>query len=205
MSSESGPVRGRPRDQGVEGRILDAALKHLTEDGFDGMSMAQVARTAGVSKPTIYLRWPSKESLAVAAVAGIVAEATPDHEAGVWPSLVAELRQYFRLIRRANGLSFLGMLLAESERRPELLSMYRQQVSAVRRGRIADVLRRGQESGEINPDIEPSELVNVLMGHFYASYIGGGVVADDWPEYVVEMLRPLLVPNASVRDGSAEA
>jgi hypothetical protein len=109
------------------------------------------------------------------------------------------------LIRRANGLSFLGMLLAESERRPELLSMYRQQVSAVRRGRIADVLRRGQESGEINPDIEPSELVNVLMGHFYASYIGGGVVADDWPEYVVEMLRPLLVPNASVRDGSAEA
>ena len=43
--------------------ILATALELLGEGGIDGMAMDLLAERAGVSKATIYRRWPSKEQL----------------------------------------------------------------------------------------------------------------------------------------------
>src|SRR5690242_7419882 len=56
--------RGRPRDESANARILQAVRDLLTDVGYDGLSYEQVARRAGVSRPTIYLRWPTKAHLA---------------------------------------------------------------------------------------------------------------------------------------------
>ncbi len=55
--------RGRPRDPGKEGVILDAASTLFLERGFDGASLDAVAHMAGVSKTTIYARFGDKEAL----------------------------------------------------------------------------------------------------------------------------------------------
>ncbi|WP_333823531.1 TetR/AcrR family transcriptional regulator [Pinisolibacter sp.] len=47
-------------------QILDGARTVFLRDGFDGASVADVARAAGVSKGTLYAYWPSKEELFVA-------------------------------------------------------------------------------------------------------------------------------------------
>src|SRR3954470_4023103 len=52
------PVRGRPRDPRRRQAILDAATHLLTEVGYDRMTVDALAARAGVSKPTIYRRWP---------------------------------------------------------------------------------------------------------------------------------------------------
>jgi AcrR family transcriptional regulator len=42
-------------------RIYDAALALFQERGFDAVSVGQIAREAGVSVPTFYAHYPSKE------------------------------------------------------------------------------------------------------------------------------------------------
>ena len=43
--------------------ILDAALRVWARRGFDGTSVAEVAREAGLTKGTLYLYFPSKQAL----------------------------------------------------------------------------------------------------------------------------------------------
>lgn len=62
------PPRGRPRDAGRDVAILDATLRMLTASGYEQMSIEAVAAEAGVSKATIYRRYPNKAALVVAAV-----------------------------------------------------------------------------------------------------------------------------------------
>ncbi len=50
--------RGRPRDPAINDAILTAARELLVEVGYAELSMEAVAARAGVSKPTLYLRWP---------------------------------------------------------------------------------------------------------------------------------------------------
>ena len=60
---------GRPRDPDVDRRIIEAALQVFGLSGWSGFSMEAVARTAGVGKASLYLRWSSKADLLTEAVA----------------------------------------------------------------------------------------------------------------------------------------
>lgn len=59
---------GRPRDPGVEQRALCAARAVYAERGWSGFSLDEVARRSGIGKGSLYLRWPDKAALLVAAV-----------------------------------------------------------------------------------------------------------------------------------------
>lgn len=64
--------RGRPRDEAhVQQRreeILDAAARVFARGGYPGTEIQAVADACGVSKGTIYLYFPSKQELFLAAV-----------------------------------------------------------------------------------------------------------------------------------------
>ena len=49
-------------------RILDAAVEAASVHGIGRMSVADVAARAGLSRPTVYKRYPSKDALVAAAV-----------------------------------------------------------------------------------------------------------------------------------------
>ncbi len=50
-------------DTAKKRQILDGARKVFLSDGFDGASMNEIARVAGVSKGTLYVYFDSKEAL----------------------------------------------------------------------------------------------------------------------------------------------
>jgi TetR/AcrR family transcriptional repressor of mexJK operon len=54
---------GRPKDEGKRTAILEAAADCFLEHGFDGASMETIARTAGVSKLTLYSHFADKDAL----------------------------------------------------------------------------------------------------------------------------------------------
>jgi AcrR family transcriptional regulator len=58
----------------VEERILDAAKKVFLERGFEGASIDEIAEVARAGKPTIYARFPGKETLFAAVMARKVRE-----------------------------------------------------------------------------------------------------------------------------------
>src|SRR3954463_10514303 len=63
------PVRGRPRDPRRREAILRAAIMLVAEVGYDRMTVEALAARAGVSKPTIYRRWPAgKKDIVIDAI-----------------------------------------------------------------------------------------------------------------------------------------
>ncbi|MFL4952751.1 helix-turn-helix domain-containing protein [Streptomyces sp. MMS24-I31] len=68
---------GRPRCQGKQEAILDAALTLLAEQGFTRMTRHQVARTVAVGKATVHLRFRTKAGPAAAAPAALRPCAAP--------------------------------------------------------------------------------------------------------------------------------
>jgi AcrR family transcriptional regulator len=58
ISNEASPDLGH--------RILDAAASCVLAYGVDRVTLAEIARRAGVSRPTIYRRWPDTQALLAA-------------------------------------------------------------------------------------------------------------------------------------------
>ena len=59
---------GRPKDLAKRAAILDAAKRLFMLQGFDGVSMDQIAAEAGVSKLTVYSHFGDKDRLFAEAV-----------------------------------------------------------------------------------------------------------------------------------------
>src|SRR5436190_10124893 len=118
--------RGRPRSAIADQAIRDAAVELFAERGFEGVSVEDVAERAGVSRATIYRRYPSKVDLIVEAGACLAADdiAFPD---------TGNLRDDLRGLARSLVDAFKGspagrvmpVMVFERRRYPELDAGYR--------------------------------------------------------------------------------
>jgi AcrR family transcriptional regulator len=180
---------GRPRDEEVGDRILHAALAVLSTEGYAAMSMDAIAEKAGVSKPTIYRRWATKIELATASIATIANDDPPTTERDVWKALLAELKLFDDALSRGHGISIIGTLLAHEEQEPAMIALYREHVAKARRDRFRAVFARGISDGVLPADIDVDLLLNMMLGYYYASYIGGEGQPSDWPERCVGVVR----------------
>ncbi|MBC8102195.1 MAG: TetR/AcrR family transcriptional regulator [Cytophagales bacterium] len=66
------PRRREQRRQNRETAILQAAQALMEAQGYDAMTMDDLAARAGISKPTLYQHFPSKEEIAVRAVVQVI-------------------------------------------------------------------------------------------------------------------------------------
>jgi AcrR family transcriptional regulator len=177
--------RGRPRSPEVGEGILRAAMKVMARSGYAGMSIEEVAAEAGVSRPTIYLRYPGKAELATAALASYRDRGTPDETGDTHADLVARLRHFRRGVERAFGMAMIGSVLAEEHATPELLSLFRERIVEPRRRELSEVLEHARERGELREEANAGAAVNMLIGSYYAQYLSGDPFPDGWPEAVV--------------------
>lgn len=103
-STPARPGPGRPtaaRIEAINRAILVAARKEFRAAGYEGARMESIAVSAGVSKGTLYDRYPTKEALLRAVVAERVATFGKDFEPDGGP-VPADLR--LRLKHRARRL-----------------------------------------------------------------------------------------------------
>jgi len=172
--------RGRVRDPNIDARVLSVANRHLSASGYEAMSLAAVAQEAGTTRQALYRRWPTKASLAAAAVA-----AAADAESAVasedpFADLVAELANFQRGVSRSGRLSLVGTMLQDSTA-PDLLARYRDQVVAPRRHRIRATLDRAQHLGLVDPDADLEVAVTMCTGSWYARALAGSAPPPNWP------------------------
>lgn len=177
--------RGRPRALDADVAILDAARRLLAERGFARMTVDAVAEAAGVTKPTIYLRWKSKADLATAALARIQAEEPAVATGDPRRDLVQTLRNFQASLFRPNGMAMIGTLLVEEREMPELMAAFRERIVATRRALVRAPLEAARGRGLLREDADLDAAVNLLIGSFYARYLAGGPAPRDWPERVV--------------------
>jgi AcrR family transcriptional regulator len=70
---------GRPRDPHIDAAVLGATLAVLDESGYGRLTLEEVARHAGTTKPAIYRRWPSRQRLVLAALGARLGEVRAPH------------------------------------------------------------------------------------------------------------------------------
>lgn len=172
--------RGRARDPEIDTRILAVAKRHLSSVGYEAMSLAAVAQEAGTTRQALYRRWPTKASLAAAAVRG-AADAGPEAASeDPLSDLATELADFQRGVSRPGRMSLVGTMLQDSTA-PELRADYQAQVIAPRRGRILAILQRAQRLGLIDQDADLEIAITLCTGSWYARALAGLPPPADWP------------------------
>jgi AcrR family transcriptional regulator len=163
-------TRGRPRDPSLDTAILTAALDLFIEQGIGGMSIEQVAKRAGVGKPTIYRRWTTKERL--------VADAIEAHVGAdlQWPSRTEiqsvparELvrRNVTAAARTAADPTFralVAQIYGSAVTHPLLMQTYWNHYIQPRRTLVISMLQRAQADGTVARDADLDVLVDMLAG-----------------------------------------
>ena len=147
-------VSAKDRPAFVEERrtaILDAALRVWAKRGFDGTSVAEVAREAGLTKGTLYLYFPSKRSLLEEALRRY--SLRPDVEAGLARLRGQPLGDVVRglVALTWRGLTarreLVGVLLRELPNHPEEARRFLEQVVLPLNRLLADYLREVLPAG----------------------------------------------------------
>lgn len=111
-----------------ERAILDAALRVFAAQGYSGASMDAVAAGAGVTKPTLYSYFPSKESLFQAMMLGKrdvmldVFEHPSDQ--GMVADLLIFAWSYADTVMRPEMLALARLIIGEVQRFPEIGRAY---------------------------------------------------------------------------------
>jgi AcrR family transcriptional regulator len=179
-------VVGRPRREGLDEAILDAALAEMARVGYARMTVSAVAARAGTTKPSVYARFPTKEELATSALESM-RQRTPRRLTGdVRADLVEELSLLRTGALRPYGMTMLGAVLAEEHENPELLRLYRKHVITPRRQSLRRILRAAHAAGDLDPDADIELGISMLVGSLYAAYAAGRSPRPDWPARVVD-------------------
>ena len=186
----------RPRSQDLDARILDAALALMARQGYARMSIEGVAAEAGVSRPTVYLRFSSKEELAVAALGAFRERDRPRATGDTGTDLIAQLRHFRRGVERPYGMAMVGTVLAEEPHTPELLERFREGVVRPRREELRAVLELARERGELRADADLDAAVSMLIGSLYAARLAGRRLPRSWPAAEVDAVLRGLAPPA---------
>ncbi len=179
-TSTVGQQRGRARDPDIDARVLAVANRHLSTHGYVAMSLTAVAHEALTTRQALYRRWPTKASLAAAALHAAVDAAPKKTTQDPLADLAVELANFQRGVSRPGRLSLVGTMLQDNTA-PEVLARYRAQVVAPRRGRIRAILERAQRLGLIDPDADLDVAVTMCTGSWYGRALAEAQPPPNWP------------------------
>jgi len=140
------PLRVAPDEDSAKRRqIVDGARKVFMDLGFDGASMGEIARAAGVSKGTLYVYFADKNRLFEAIVEEEVFEQRElafnfDPERDVASTLREFGQAYIELVCRPGGGSAIRTVMAIAERMPEVGRRFYEEVLEKAINRLAAYL-----------------------------------------------------------------
>jgi AcrR family transcriptional regulator len=153
-------------------QIAEAALALVAEQGVGALTARNVARAVGVTAPALYRHFPGGKADILASVLELLDAVKSE---GIRQALaeegstLAKLRRCYDLhisvVQRYRALPNLVMSdtlwIDEPELRDRMLSSHRRQQE-----RTAEIIRRGQQCGEIRADIDPDSIFVQFLGQF---------------------------------------
>ena len=149
-------------------RIMEAALGIFAEKGFQNATIAEISRKAGVSEPTIYEYFGTKEALLFAIPEKISTESQEitrqvlPHIKGAEEKIRALLYRYFDVYQTNPDYSALVLLQLMSNK-----GFRKTQAHAVIRTsarRLLQCIREGIEDGSFRNDLDPYLVRSLLLG-----------------------------------------
>jgi len=160
---DKAPAAGRPRDPRIDAAILAATADLLVEIGYSNLTMAAVAERAGTTKTALYRRWSSKAELVHEAAfpTAPTALSTPEGDiGGDVRAMIAAARDVFTSpVVRAALPGLVADMAADADLNARVMSRFTGLFGVVRERLVHAVAR-----GEVNPDVDPDRLIEVIGG-----------------------------------------
>ena len=197
MTTEPQRSTGRRRNPATRAAILATAFDVVAELGYAGLTIEKVAARAGVGKQTIYRWWPNKGALVLDSVlersTGPGEEAglpdTGDLEADLTTVLVATVEEFADpgFDRALRGLT------AAIVEDPELARAYHERLDKPMRELKKRRLRRAQEVGQLDPDVDLDLAVDLIFAPVTRRWMerSGDLTSDGARAIVRHALRGL--------------
>jgi AcrR family transcriptional regulator len=206
-AAEKNPPRGRPRSEKARQAILDSAMEILLDQGLHAMSMDDVARRAGASKATIYRWWPSKERLALDALAAEWASTAPADQGDsgtLRGDLLTRFRPWVRQLNRKPYARVVAGLVAAAQTDSEFADLYRQHFVQPRRDATRDLLIRARDRGEIDADTDLEVTLDLLYGPIYHRLLHGHApLTERFAVHVIDAVISATSSTTAPPDGTA--
>lgn len=144
------PKKGRKYDQ-----VLDGARQVFLSDGFEGASVDDIAKAAGVSKATLYSYFPDKRILFMEVARteclrqADMAIETIDTTAPIQQILTQIAHEMVDFITSRFGKRIFRICVGESERFPELGRQFYESGPSLVRGKLVEVFKDAMARGEL--------------------------------------------------------
>jgi AcrR family transcriptional regulator len=160
---------GRARDPKLDAAIVAAARALVVELGLGDLTIEAVARRAGVSRATIYRRWPNLDAL-LADVLRIVVREVPIPDCGhVRDDLIEILSDQLTFIQREAGKLY-PSLGVQAEADPDARRALGELIEH-RRAAVSTVLKRGLERREIRAGADLELAFFLIWGPVYYRHL----------------------------------
>jgi AcrR family transcriptional regulator len=174
------------RGEHVRQTVLAAAFEELAANGFDGATVAGVAKRSGVHETTVYRRWVTRENLLVAALLERSADVIPTPDTGsTRRDLLAIVRDIIAYVRSPQGGAVLRAATLPVD---DTYAVLREGFWARRLDALSPVVARGIERGDLRADIDARLLLEMLVAPIHGRLLlTGEPVDDDLAERLVEV------------------
>lgn len=183
--------RGRPRAQAA---VLTAALELIAQSPeVRSITMEAIAEQAGISKVTLYRRWPSKAALMADALLRQLSESIPldatkppmvaitEHVHSLSEALEGKIGQLFRIVA------------AECMVEPAAMEAFRDRYIGPRRRAVTQIISRGLKDGSFTSPNRAVDCHDALYGALFYRFLFGFDMSDP------AALQRLLIATLQVR------
>jgi len=181
---------GSTSDHPMQERILGAAFKAFTEDGYAETSTLEIARRAKISKRDLYANFSSKHAVLVACIKSRAERMrlppdlpTPRTRQMLASTLTSFATNLVYEVSRPAVIATFRLAIAESARSPEIAQALDIAGRDAARGAVAELLASAQSTGLIGPG-EPTEMATQYLGLLWEGLMVGlllGVAATPKP------------------------
>lgn len=183
----------------IDQAIYQAAQKILTERGYDALNFDAISREAGVSRPTLYRRWPNKtkllDEMSVQGRGHFPSRLESDDIKGELAKILGSVVGHYSepWIRPA----VLGLLASISASGAEYDT--RSKAEKATREAFANFIAHGQDKGVVRSDINSDALFDIIVGPvlFRTLFSSGGPMPDTHLDDILALLINGIMPQRS--------
>ncbi|MFC6162781.1 TetR/AcrR family transcriptional regulator [Kribbella jiaozuonensis] len=156
------------RSERARQAILDAALELCLKHTYGGLTMEGIAKRAGVGKQTIYRWWPSKAAILLEALQerGGSTLIFPD-TGNLKADLRAQMNQVVTAFTDPTFAAYSGGLIAAAQSDPDIAAAVVASIIKPRVDLCVERLQKAQQAGELRPDVNLPDLVELLYAPLY--------------------------------------